>query len=328
NESVADAGSLERVKDAAGDYRYTLDTQNEKFVKPGNHEIVIYDVKDTAAAYPSNASVLSATYSITDEEVAPVVEGIEALNANKFFIYTNQAVDLSDAKLAVQKGNHTFPEGTVDQKDVVAYETGNHPENNRNGIYVVVTDGDEDSANPLYKKGENSVSLNVSLENYKDAEGNGLIGEKSEQTVTLEKNDSKPSVKSTELDTSAGTLTVKFNENISNVDSGDQVVVRDKDGVIKTPSSVSTSGDTVTISLGSVDDSPYTVEFKEGKFQYETNHTTVEDYLVNTVKNDKITTTVESEDESTYKYEVIADDAIGEPTVDSDSNNIIVIDYG
>src|SRR5699024_365438 len=114
DESVADAGSLERVKDAAGDYRYTLDTQDEKFVKPGNHEIVIYDVKDTAAAYPSNASVLSATYSITDEEVAPVVEGIEALNANKFFIYTNQAVDLSDAKLAVQKGNHTFPEGTVD----------------------------------------------------------------------------------------------------------------------------------------------------------------------------------------------------------------------
>src|SRR5699024_4560592 len=104
--------------------------------------------------------------------------------------------------------------------------------------------------------------------------------------------------------------------------------LRDKDGVIKTPSDVSTSGDTVTISLGSVDDSPYTVEFKEGKFQYETNDTTVEDYLVNTVKNDKITTTVESEDESTYKYEVIADDAIGEPTVDSDSNNIIVIDYG
>src|SRR5699024_9600129 len=104
--------------------------------------------------------------------------------------------------------------------------------------------------------------------------------------------------------------------------------LRDKDGVIKTPSDVSTSGDTVTISLGSVDDSPYTVEFKEGKFQYETNDTTVEDYLVNTVKNDKITTTVESEDESTYKYEVIADDAIGEPTVDSDSNNIIEINYG
>src|SRR5699024_2425238 len=161
NESVADAGSLERVKDAAGDYRYTLDTQNEKFVKPGNHEIVIYDVKDTAAAYPSNASVLSATYSISDEEVAPVVEGIEALNANKFFIYTNQAVDLSDAKLAVQKGNHTFPENGINEDDSVDYVVGNHPVNNRTGIYVVVTDGDENSDNPLYKKGENSVSLNV-----------------------------------------------------------------------------------------------------------------------------------------------------------------------
>src|SRR5699024_9093413 len=184
NESVADAGSLERVEDVAGDYRYTLDTQDEKFVKPGNHEIVIYDVKDTAAAYPSNASVLSATYSISDEEVAPVVEGIEALNANKFFIYTNQTVDLSDAKLAVQKGNHTFPEGVVGtDNNAVDYVVGNHPVNNRTGIYVVVTDGNEDDANPLYKKGENSVSLNVSLENYKDNEGNGLIGEKSEQTV-------------------------------------------------------------------------------------------------------------------------------------------------
>src|SRR5699024_8973435 len=138
------------------------DVDTEDVLEAGKHEIVLYDVKDTANQYPANASVLSGNYTVSDEVAAPEVQGIEALNANKFFIYTDQLVDLAEDSVTVTKGNHEFPNESGDkatEDDSVYTEVDTHPENNRPGIFVVVTDGNGD--NPLYKGNESSVNLNV-----------------------------------------------------------------------------------------------------------------------------------------------------------------------
>src|SRR5699024_8585093 len=162
------------------------------------------------------------------------VEGIEAVNANKFFIYTNQEVKLNDDSLTIKKGNHEFDNGNIENsgeendtpsgENTVNAKVGTYQ--GKDGIYVAITDLEEES----------DVNLNVTLENYKDAAGNELIGEKSEQTVTLKKNDSKPTVKDTKLVSQEGEdeegttnqLQVIFNNDIEAVAgslTNDDVVV-------------------------------------------------------------------------------------------------------
>src|SRR5699024_6838146 len=123
--------------------------------------------------------------------------------------YTNQEVKLNDDSLTIKKGNHEFDNGNIENsgeendtpsgENTVNAKVGTYQ--GKDGIYVAITDLEEESdeKNPLYGKNESDVNLNVTLENYKDAAGNELIGEKSEQTVTLKKNDSKPTVKDTKL---------------------------------------------------------------------------------------------------------------------------------
>ncbi|WP_346200236.1 hypothetical protein NSQ96_17395 [Caldifermentibacillus hisashii] len=147
----------------AGQYTYSVPLDDEELKAAsavGTHEVVIYDVKDTASEYAKVASVLNGEYTITDEVTAPQVTGIEALNANKFFIYTNTPVTLDEnTKLKVEKGNHEFKledskfDGNVSTNDtLVDAVAGLHPVNKKPGIYVVVTDDvDGNDENPLYK---------------------------------------------------------------------------------------------------------------------------------------------------------------------------------
>lgn len=306
----------QEVLGKAGQYTYKVKLTEEELKaasEVGTHEVVIYDVKDTASAYAKVASVLNGEYTITDEVTAPQVTGIEALNANKFFIYTNTLVTLGEnTKLKVEKGNHEFKlddskfDGIVSTDDtLVDAVAGLHPINGKPGIYVVVTDDvNGDDENPLYKNGETSVTLKVTLENYT---ANGLIGKKAEQTVTLNRNNTKPAVQETAINDKD--LVVTFTNALAGVDgnalttlSADDVVIRDKDGVVKSPSAdISVTGSKVTIPLTSTDDGPYTVEFKAGKFKNLEVSNSVTDYLVNTLKNDKLVATVAAKDNN-FKY--------------------------
>ncbi|WP_368974897.1 hypothetical protein NST61_18205 [Caldifermentibacillus hisashii] len=314
-------------------YRVTLtDAELKAASAVGTHEVVIYDVKDTASEYAKVASVLNGEYTITDEVTAPQVTGIEALNANKFFVYTNTPVTLdANTKLKVEKGNHEFKlddskfDGNVSTEDtLVDAVPGYHPVNKKPGIYVVVTDDVKgDDENPLYKNGETSVTLKVTLENYT---ANGLIGKKAEQTVTLNRNNTKPAVQETAIN--GNNLEVTFTNALASLDgnaltglTADDVVIRDKDGIVKSPSeAISVTGSKVTIPLTSTDDGPYTVEFKAGKFKNLEVSDSVESYLVNTLKNDKLVATVAAKDNN-FKY-LEFDLAAGANLVANDNNQI------
>ncbi|KOY64767.1 cell wall-binding repeat-containing protein [Clostridium sporogenes] len=325
---VSKSGSAD-ILGEAGNYKYTVSLTPDELkaaTEKGNHEVVIYDVKDTAKAYPKVASVLTGSYTINDEVTTPEVTGIESVNANKFFLYTNTPVALDKAKVIVEKGNHEFatsititdntidaPTGKTAKDTFVDAFAGTYTKNGvtKNGVWVVVTDDqDGNDENPLYKSGETTANLKVTLENFT---ANGLVGKKSVQNVTLNKNNTKPAIKETSIDKANRNLIVTFDNAIEGNITANDIVVRDKDNIVINPTNVNLAGDKVTITLNKVDDAPYTVEFKADKFKNVENKTTVSEYLVNTLKNDKLVATVASQD-TNFKYTQFAFKA-GQPVV-------------
>ncbi|MSR91185.1 SwmB domain-containing protein [Inconstantimicrobium porci] len=318
----------------AGDYTYKVTTTDGKFADKGTHNVTIYDVKDTAKAFASKASTLTGSYTIKDANAtAPKVVDVQAVNANRFFLQTNVKVDdLTKSKLTLLKGNHKFASANADTVNATSkafYTAGT--KDNKPGIWVVVSDAVASDENPLYRSDETTATLTATLENYA---ADGLIGEKTTKTVTLNKNNAKPAVKETATNKLNNTLTVKFDNALTGSINVNDVVVRDKDGVIKNATGAEISGDTATITLANVNDAPYTVEFKADKFQNAVDDTNVATYLVNTVKNSKIITAIRTAQGSNFKYKELAlnkvdasnlDDAAGNVSV---TNNAIDIFFG
>lgn len=320
----------------AGNYNYTIalngsvtPDQLKSFKAEGSHEIVIFDVADTAATNPVVNSVVTGAYTVTKDTAAPQVVSIEAVNANKFFIETNRAVNLTNASLKVEKGTYEFLNGTTLASDTSKrfIEAGLY--NGKPGVYVVITEdsvaGDQ---NPLYKGTESSANLKVTFENYKT---NDLVGTKYVGNVTLSKDATKPEVYTTSLDAVNNKIAVTFKDDLAAAPATADVIVRDKDGVVIPSSDVTPALDgadssvlnlTVAASTLKDDKAPYTVEFKAGKFQYADNKTSVADYIVKSLKNDKIVATVRSS-ESGFKYKSFAD--LGATL--TDTNNVITVDY-
>ncbi|OZI13462.1 hypothetical protein CEW92_01110 [Bacillaceae bacterium SAS-127] len=326
----------------AGDYRYTIDitdaTAKAEAKKVGTHEVVIFDVEDTASAYAAKASVLTGSYTVTDAVTTPEVTGIEAVNANRFFVYTNVDVELdANSVIKVNKGTHEFKvdnaayNGTINKSSAVTVTdavTGTY--NKKPGIWVTVTDneGNTSEENPLYRSGEAAVNLSVTVEKYT---ADGLIGKKSTQNVTLNKNNTKPVVDTTSVAADEKSLIVKFTNELVKLDGttgltlteGTDYVVRNKEGIIVTGFTAAVSGKEITFRKGSEDlkDAPYTVEFKEGKFKNQEDRNNVATYLANTVKNDAFTVTVGKEAQSNFKYTEFKFDTSGTAT-----NNTNVVD--
>ncbi|MEH7458527.1 S-layer homology domain-containing protein [Bacillus sp. JJ1127] len=322
----------------AGQYKYTvaLSADEEKSAKTkGNHEVVIFDVADTAKDYAKVASVVSGTYTITDAVATPEVTGVEAVNANRFFLYTNTTVELNqNSKVTVNKGNHEFAmdttkyDGTVNTNDtLVDAVVGTYK--SKPGIWVTVTDDkDGNDENPLYRNGETSANLNVTVENFT---ADGLIGKKSTQSVTLGKSNTKPVVESTMADN--GQLLVTFTNNLVDLDgnaltalnAGD-FVVRDNEGIVIEGLAATVNGKTVTISGPKFDAkaAPYTVDFKAGKFKNKEERANVATYLANTIKNDAISVKVGKKDAANFEYTEFTFDAAtnGNTTVDTAKNTI------
>lgn len=300
----------------AGKYTYTVDIDSNALTTAktvGKHEVIIYDVKDTAKAYAKTASVLSGSYEVTNAVTAPEVTGIEAVNANRIFVYTNVSVSLNnDTKVVVTKGNYEFKQEADKYENTIAAQSNEvdaYPGvlNNKPGVWVTISDANTSVENPLYKGTETSATVNVTLENFT---ADGLIGKKATQTVTLNKNNTKPSINASKNTIENGTLKVVFNNNLGQLAAptsdlttlaADAIVVRNKDGVIvstsgATVSNSSTTGEaTVTINgLAKVTEAPYTVEFKKETFRNLEVNNKVSAYLVNSLKNDVLTTTVGS----------------------------------
>ncbi|MGM7634694.1 S-layer homology domain-containing protein [Bacillus sp. Hm123] len=302
----------------AGEYKYTIaitdPAAKAEAKKVGTHEVVIFDVADTAASYEKVASVLTGSYTVTDQVTTPEVTGIEAVNANRFFVYTNTAVTLDkDSVVTVNKGTHEFQNADKNYDDPVVTDSATKADatvglyKSKPGIWVVVTDNSDnkDEENPLYRSGEAAVNLTVTVEKF---QADGLIGKKSVQNVTLNKNNTKPVVETTVLkeDTAADELVVKFTNSLAAgtaLTEGTDFVVRDKDGVIIEGFNADVDGQNVTFSKNTkLKDAPYTVEFKADKFKNAVNLSSVEHYLANTVKNDKIVVSVGKEASSNFKY--------------------------
>ncbi|MGJ7035685.1 S-layer homology domain-containing protein [Anoxybacillus eryuanensis] len=327
--------------DAPGNYVYTVSlTSGEQKLagKVGTHEVVIFDLADTKGVLPNKASVATSTYTVTQDTEAPFVKAVKALNANKFFIELSEGgTTVTNASFTIKKGNYTFAVGgnnaqlandvgTGTEKNKVYYESGTL--DGKPGYYVVITEPSTGELNPLYGKDENSVTLNVTFENYKDA--SNFIGAKYEGTVTLSKDTNKPQVEKTNIDTTNKKLLIDFDRNLSAAPSLSDIVVRNKDGVIIAPNNIglgTSDNSVVEITLSDVKDEPYTVEFKEGKVQYAVVKNSVVGYNLNANKNDAFTVTVKSTANNFFKYVEFTTNG-ATPTVVSGSKNVIEINYG
>ena len=304
-----------------GKYIYTLpiaSSSNRNIAtdstKVGTHEVILYDVADTVqGGYPAKAGVLKASYTISADANVPEVKDVFAVNANKFFIETSEDVKLtSSSKVVVTKGNYEFANLDTNFDDTLSASNLNivdaTPGYTYNaageyvpGVWVVVTDAAAGELNPLYKNGETSATLNVKIENYVAAVGT-KVGTTATKSVTLNKDNTKPAILKEKNVFSTSKLSVQFTDDIETAPADADVIVRDKDGVIVKDTEVSLNSSdasvldiTFTSNTGKTFDeskAPYTVEFAKDKFRYAEVKNSVTSYLVNTLKNDALSTTV------------------------------------
>lgn len=340
----------------AGNYSYTFDislsangavgsapaltqSQLDSIKEKGNHEVTIFALTDTASANPAVNAAVNATYTVSEDTTAPKVISVTAVNGNKFFVETNRAVTLDRTAIKVEKGTHEFSNASsanfANPAAASASEVVAAPgtRNGKPGIYVAIKEAPTTDENPLYKGTETTASLKVTLENYK---ANDLIGTKYVGNVSLTKDTVKPKVKTNEL-VSANQMTVTFEKPVTQVNTlaNDEVVVRDKDGVVLSTTVSSVTGDTLTIASSAAfatDKGPFTVEIAANELYYNETTSSVAAYQATSLRNDKLTTIVRPS-ESGFKYVEFVN---GSSTSDLDGvvtqttaagKNVITIDY-
>lgn len=336
-----------------GNYTYEVDiasgAEYNLASKVGKHEVVIFDVAETAVNNPAVNTTINTSYEVVADVTAPVVKGIEAVNANKFFVEFSEAVKLDAVKknsITVKKGNLTFP--TVDATTVTShnstnaetYVSGLEYRGGKPGVYVVVNATNATgTANPLYKDNESTVTLDVTVENFKD--NVDLLGTKYNSTVTLSKGTATPKVEKSVVASVDKSLEVLFDEKLFGAPTATNLVVKDKDGVIVPTADVTSvtledaitndtntyTGQVVKIALATQyqDRAPYTVTFKEDAVKYAVDSSTIAGYSVEANGNKALDVTVGKASDSNAKYHAFN----GSVALDSLlGKNVIKVDYG
>lgn len=267
----------------------------------GTHTVTIYNATDLAT---NVASILTVTYTVTNDTIAPTVTNITAEDSNDILVKFSEALS-STGTVTVDRGGALLNVSTSQAMDV-----------DSTGLTyrLAVTDN---APNTVYATDASSAALTVGVKGYTD--NSSLIGSQYTGNVTLSKDITGPVVTSSNLNTAvagngtttADKLVIPFNENVT---AGSQSLVTVLvDGVIQTlpVSAVSTSGKNLIINLQAANiattlqSKVYTVQLASGA---------VMDAVSN--KNIALTTTVDN----TSTARVIT------PTI-SVSNNKISVAY-
>ncbi|MDA2140261.1 S-layer homology domain-containing protein [Bacillus cereus group sp. Bc256] len=299
---------------------YTLTTAaiaDKGIFAKGDHEVVVYDAEDTLRVNANKASILTTKYTVASDTTAPEVKSVKAINNRSFKVTFSEPLS-QHPEVTVKKGNYTFPTAaydTVGGNGVVQYTID--PQDATSYI-VSIKEDTKDARNPLYASGEKNVDLSVNLKNFKDTVN--LLGKPVDMSVSLTEDTATPKVSTDSLNKIDGNnLLVKFNGKIA-VNNKDQIVVRDKDGVVVT-SEITAVGDVLNIKLASAaKDEPYTVEVKAGAVKFAKDEN-LASYSVNTNSNVAFNTTVSTTGIVTPVVEKNAD-------IISIEGDVITVNYG
>lgn len=299
---------------------YTLTTAaiaDKGIFAKGDHEVVVYDAEDTLRVNANKASILTTKYTVASDTTAPEVKSVKAINNRSFKVTFSEPLS-QHPEVTVKKGNYTFPTAaydTVGGNGVVQYTID--PQDATSYIVSIKQDT-KDARNPLYASGEKNVDLSVNLKNFKDTVN--LLGKPVDMSVSLTEDTATPKVSTDSLNKIDGNnLLVKFNGKIA-VNNKDQIVVRDKDGVVVT-SEITAVGDVLNIKLASeAKDEPYTVEVKAGAVKFAKDEN-LASYSVNTNSNVAFNTTVSTTGIVTPVVEKNAD-------IISIEGDVITVNYG
>ncbi|KMP34587.1 S-layer protein [Bacillus cereus] len=299
---------------------YTLTTSaiaDKGIFAKGDHEVVVYDAEDTLRVNANKASILTTKYTVASDTTAPEVKSVKAINNRSFKVTFSEPLS-QHPEVTVKKGNYTFPTAaydTVGGNGVVQFTID--PQDATSYI-VSIKEDTKDARNPLYASGEKNVDLSVNLKNFKDTVN--LLGKPVDMSVSLTEDTATPKVSTDSLNKIDGNnLLVKFNGKIA-VNNKDQIVVRDKDGVVVT-SEITAVGDVLNIKLASeAKDEPYTVEVKAGAVKFAKDEN-LASYSVNTNSNVAFNTTVSTTGIVTPVVEKTAD-------IISIEGDVITVNYG
>ncbi len=227
----------------AGSYEYAAAVSGAA-AEQGTHTVTIVGLKDRAG---NEAGTLTASYTVSDDVVAPTVSKVEAVDSNTFKIVFSEALSgaptVKTVKGTTVFGNTVSPTAKPNEWTVDVASTA--------------------GSNNLYETGETTINLAVEVTNYKDTAN--LLGNKYTTNVTLSGDVTGPAVLSQNLNTVAsingGTdtaITIKFNEAIT-VGTG-TITVKDPDGIIQTATaSASTDELTLTIAGHATKQGTYTI---------------------------------------------------------------------
>ncbi|EMY4798096.1 S-layer homology domain-containing protein [Bacillus cereus group sp. Bc002] len=303
---------------------YTLTTAKVEgkdgiFAK-GDHEVVVYDAKDTLAKNPNTSSILTTKYTVAADTTAPEVKELKAINSRTFKVTFSEPLS-QHPEVTVKKGNYTFKTAgygtpgnagevqfTKDLKDPTSY-------------IVSIKENANGDLNPLYAGSEKKVDLSVNLKNFKD--GVNLLGKPVDMSVSLAADTATPKVATDSLNKINGnTLEVKFDGKIV-VNNENQIVVRDKGGVV-VESTFVTVGDVLKVTPKNnveLKDDSYTVELKAGAIKFAKDNE-LASYSVNTNSNEAFITTVGKTGIVTPVVEKVADKVI------DIKGDVITLNYG
>ncbi|MGE7857837.1 S-layer homology domain-containing protein [Bacillus sp. NPDC094064] len=254
----------------------------------GDHEVVVYDAKDTLRENPNTSSILTTKYTVSSDTTAPEVKELKAINSRTFKVTFSEPLS-QQPEVTVKKGNHTFTTAEYKQPGQLGQVQFTVDPQDPTSYIVSVKEDKDGERNPLYAGSEKNVDLSVNLKNFKD--GANLLGKPVDMSVSLSEDTATPKVATDSLNKIEGnSLKVKFDGKID-VNKPEQIVVRDKEGVV-VESTFTKDGDVLVVTpKGGVTAEPYTVEFKAGAVKYAKDND-LASYSVNTNSNVAFITTV------------------------------------
>jgi len=199
--------------------------------KAGTHTVTVYSATDVSG---NTAAMLTTTYEVKEDTTAPSVAGLLQDGQASFKIKFSEAVsDLTSSNIVIKKGNYVFSNTRIASVVLDPDDTDD--------LTWIVTMNAADIDNPLYASGESSVSLDVTVKNYKDSAN--LYGAQYNGSVLVSKDGVAPKVKSADInsvDVANKKLIVIFDEKVTNAAQAKVSVV--KDGIFEEISGVAVNG--------------------------------------------------------------------------------------